>query len=56
MKVTKKEYYHDGNKYIKIPKANRLFVWSTYLDVPKQWLGKPLLDEAEFLKEANPVA
>ena len=45
-----------ANKYVKIPKATRLTTWSTYLDVPKQWLGKPFLDEAEFLKEVNPEA
>ena len=45
-----------ANKYIKIPKANRLVTHSTYLDVPKEWLGKPFLDEAEFLKEVNPDA
>ena len=45
-----------ANKYIKVPKATRLVTHSTYLDVPKQWLGKPFLDEAEFLKEVNPVA
>ena len=31
-------------------------VESTYLDVPKKWLGKPFLDEAEFLKSVNPTA
>lgn len=45
-----------ANKYIKIPKANRLVIHSNYLDVPKAWLGKPFLDEAEFLKEVNPTA
>ena len=45
-----------ANKYIKIPKETRLVTSSTYLDVPKQWLGKPFLDEAEFLKEVNPDA
>jgi PBSX family phage terminase large subunit len=45
-----------ANKYIKIPKASRLVTWSTYLDVPRQWLGKPFLDEADFLKEVNPTA
>lgn len=45
-----------ANKYIKIPKATRLVTESTFLDVPKKWLGKPFLDEAEFLKEVNPVA
>lgn len=29
---------------------------STYLDVPKEWLGKKFLDDAEHLKEVNPAA
>jgi PBSX family phage terminase large subunit len=45
-----------ANKYVKIPKATRLVTWSTYLDVPKAWLGKPFIDDAEFLKEVNPTA
>ncbi|MDF2537984.1 MAG: terminase [Herbinix sp.] len=45
-----------ANKYIKIPKATRLVTHSTYKDVPPQWLGKPFLDEAEFLKDVNPTA
>jgi PBSX family phage terminase large subunit len=45
-----------ANKYIKIPKATRLVTHSTYLEVPKHWLGKPFIDEAEFLKEVNPTA
>ena len=45
-----------ANKYIKIPKENRLVTESTYLSVPKQWLGKPFIDEAEFLKQVNPTA
>lgn len=45
-----------ANMYIKIPKQTRLVVHSTYLDVPKSWLGKPFLDEADFLKETNPDA
>ncbi len=45
-----------ANKYIKIPKATRMIVESTYLDVPSKWLGKPFLDEAEFLKQTNPEA
>lgn len=45
-----------ANKYIKIPRADRLVVESNYLSVPKQWLGKPFLDDAEFLKVTNPVA
>lgn len=45
-----------ANKYIKIPKATRLVTESTYLDIPQKWLGKPFIDEAEFLKETNPDA
>lgn len=45
-----------ANKYIKVPKASRLVTESTYLDVPPKWLGKPFLDEADFLKETNPDA
>lgn len=45
-----------ANKYIKIPKETRLVTESTYKDVPEKWLGKPFLDEAEFLKETNPDA
>ena len=45
-----------ANKYIKIPKESMLITESTYLDVPKQWLGKVFLEEAEFLKGTNPTA
>lgn len=44
------------NKYIKIPREDRLVTESTYLTVPQKWLGKPFLDDAEFLKETNPIA
>lgn len=45
-----------ANKEITYEKPNRMVVNSTYLDVPKDWLGKPFIDEAEFLKEVNPAA
>lgn len=45
-----------ANKYIKIPREDRLVIESTYLTVPKKWLGKPFIDDAEFLKETNPTA
>lgn len=45
-----------ANKYIKIPREDRLVTESTYLTVPKKWLGKPFLDDAEFLKATNPKA
>lgn len=45
-----------ANKYIKIPRADRLITESTYLTVPQKWLGKSFLDDAEFLNATNPVA
>lgn len=43
-----------ANEYVMLPKDNRMVVESCYLDVPKEWLGKPFIDEAEWLKEVNP--
>lgn len=51
-----KSAHNWANKYIKIPRADRLVTESTYLTVPKKWLGKPFLDEAEHLRETNPTA
>lgn len=45
-----------ANKYIKAPCGGRLVTESTYLTVPKKWLGESFLNDAEFLKETNPVA
>ncbi|WP_294172373.1 PBSX family phage terminase large subunit [uncultured Clostridium sp.] len=45
-----------ANKYIKIPKDNQYQLHTTYLDVPKKWLGKTFIEEAEHLKEVNPTA
>lgn len=45
-----------ANKDIQYTKENRLVVPSSYLDVPKEWLGKPFIDEAEFLRDVNPDA
>lgn len=45
-----------ANKYILIPKDNRLVHHSTYLNVPPEWLGQPWIDEAEHLKKVNPNA
>jgi PBSX family phage terminase large subunit len=51
-----KSAHNWANKYVKIPRADRLVTESTYLTVPKKWLGKPFLDEAEHLRETNPTA
>lgn len=45
-----------ANKYCEQPKENRLVTHSDYLSVPKKWLGKAFLDEAEYLKGINPTA
>ena len=45
-----------ANKYIKIPKDNQYQLHTTYLDVPKKWLGKTFIEEAEHLKEVNYTA
>ena len=45
-----------ANKYTKVPKPNQLQHSSDYLKVPVEWLGKPWLDEAEHLKDVNPLA
>lgn len=45
-----------ANKYIEKPKESMLVHHSTYLDVPKEWLGKAFIEEAEHLKKVNPTA
>lgn len=37
-------------------KKDTLVVRTTYLDVPKNWLGQAFIDEAEYLQEVNPRA
>lgn len=44
------------NKETEIPKDGRYVHHSTFKDVPKEWLGKVFLEEAEFLKKINPRA
>lgn len=45
-----------ANLYCEQPKENRLITHSDYKSVPEKWLGRPFLDEAEYLKEINPSA
>lgn len=45
-----------ANQYVLIPKETQLQHKSSYLDVPREWLGEPWLDEAEHLKKVNPKA
>jgi len=45
-----------ANKYIKIPKETQYQHESTFLTVPKEWLGKAFFEEAKHLSEVNPDA
>lgn len=45
-----------ANKYIQIPKATQYRKSFNYLAVPRDWLGKTFLEEAEHLKVVNPGA
>ena len=45
-----------ANLYVQEPKESMNVYFSTYLDVPKEWLGEPFIEEAEYLKEINPEA
>lgn len=45
-----------ANNYAAEPKENRFVHHSTYKTVPKEWLDKPFLDEAEHLKATKPDA
>lgn len=45
-----------ANKYAREKKESMLVHHSTYLDVPREWIGVFALEEAEHLKEVNPDA
>lgn len=47
---------HWINKYVKVPKEGQAICHATYLDVPREWLGQPFIDEAEHMKAVNPEA
>lgn len=44
---------HFVNQEKIIPKENRIVHLSDYRTVPKEWLGQPFIDEAEWLKGVN---
>lgn len=50
---TPKSSRHFINIEKKKPKKDRIIHRSTYLDVPKEWLGQKFFDEAEYMKETN---
>ena len=45
-----------ANKYVEIPKDNQYLMHTDYTMVPAKWLGKAFIEEAEYLKEINPIA
>ena len=45
-----------ANRYVAKKKLNMFVHTSTYLDVPKDWIGAFALEEADLLKDANPNA
>ncbi|MBE7009887.1 MAG: PBSX family phage terminase large subunit [Ruminococcaceae bacterium] len=45
-----------ANQYVLLPKENRLVKKTTYLEIPPEWLGRVFLEEAEHLRETNPLA
>lgn len=44
------------NEEVLIPRTDRIVHTSTYLDVPKEWLGEEFIIEAETLKKHNELA
>lgn len=44
---------HFVNEEARIPKKDRLVHTSTYLDVPRSWLGDVFFSEAEYLRSVN---
>lgn len=53
---TPKSKRHFVNVEKRLPNSKRLVHKSTYLDVPVEWLGQPFFDDAEILKQNNPIA
>lgn len=49
-----------ANEYTEDCERNRqqdtLVIRTTYLDVPREWLGEAFIDEAEYLQQVNPRA
>ena len=45
-----------ANRYVLQPRKGMTVLHTSYLDVPKEWLGQAFIDEAETLKELNPKA
>ena len=44
------------NQYVSVSHPGTMVVHSTYLTVPREWLGEPFIIEAEHLKETKPTA
>ena len=44
---------HWCNTDARTPKKDRVVFHTTYLDVPREWLGDAILNEIEYTKETN---
>src|SRR5690606_21332424 len=44
------------NREVRVPKPRRRVHHSTYLDVPRNWLGERFIAEAEHLRQTNEMA
>src|SRR5690606_16576058 len=44
------------NQEVRVPKPRRRVHHSTYLDVPRNWLGERFIAEAEHLRQTNEMA
>lgn len=53
---TPKSKRHFVNVEKRLPNPKRLVHRSTYLDAPVDWVGQPFFDDAELLKQNNPIA
>lgn len=45
-----------ANKDCKLERKDKLSLKTTYLDVPREWLGQQFFEEVEYLKETSPTA
>lgn len=45
-----------ANQYAREPKKGKRVNHTTYLTTPREWLGENFIDDAEHLKNTNPVA
>lgn len=47
---------HWVNQAVNIPHERKFSLKTTYLDIPRNWLGETFYQEAEILRQSNPMA